>query len=167
MSLSRLPTMQANVERSHTDERLHRALQRTTAGLHARSGGRTRARAQERGAAGASTLADSWKDTRAAEPRPRVPPLTADSGPPPGQRRSGSGPSCARGRPALSSFLLITIRGHFLATCWPKTGRPGMCATALEVHPLKLFENIHSAFLAPPFLASAWFLTLAVKYCQI
>ena len=41
-----------------------------------------------------------------------------------------------------------------------------ICAAALEVlHPLKLLsQNMHTAFLAPPFLASVLFVT--AKYCQ-
>ena len=41
-----------------------------------------------------------------------------------------------------------------------------MCAAALEVlNPLKLLlQNMHTAFLAPPFLVSTWRVT--AKYCH-
>ena len=51
-------------------------------------------------------------------------------------------------------------------TSWPKRGCPKIWAAALEaLHPLELLsQNIQIAFLAQPFLGSAWFVT--AKYCQ-
>ena len=65
-----------------------------------------------------------------------------------------------------SSFLLIGMHGRIHALSWTKTGRPKICAAALEVlHPVKLLsQNMHSAFLAPPFLVSVWF--VSAKYCH-
>jgi hypothetical protein len=66
-----------------------------------------------------------------------------------------------------SSFLLIAIHVCIPALVWPNTGRPKMWAAALVVQqPLKvLSQNLQTAILAPPFLASDEFET--VKYCQI
>ena len=49
---------------------------------------------------------------------------------------------------------------------WPKAGCNKICATALDVlHPLELLsQNAQIAFLAPPFLASVWF--VIAKCCQ-
>ena len=62
--------------------------------------------------------------------------------------------------PSLSSsYLLITIYGSMPGFSWPKTGCNNICAAALKVlHPLKLLsQNIQIAFLAQPFIGSAWF----------
>ena len=63
-------------------------------------------------------------------------------------------------------FLKIEMHGHIPAFSWAKTGCPKICAAALEVlHPMKLLsQNMHTAFLAPPFLALVLFVT--AKYSQ-